>query len=136
MTGNQKVHTVPTGVETITALCMAIPPSTKGAMQYQLTQLKKFMMENGFGGSIVQENNEPAIVALAQSAAKELSTPWRTSAPYEKHSQRPIDRLQKTLFTQMRAIQFDLVPSCGGQIQSWTTGQCSNGLGYSEPVRG
>eukprot|EP00971_Amphidinium_carterae_P271726 5391837-Amphidinium_carterae.1 len=79
-TGN-KVNTILPGVETITGL--TIPTSKQGATQYQLTQLKKLIMENGFGGSILQVDNEPAILALAQAAAKELTILWRTSAPYE-----------------------------------------------------
>eukprot|EP00971_Amphidinium_carterae_P201720 4002864-Amphidinium_carterae.1 len=44
----QSVHTVLTCVETMTGLCMAIPTSRKGVTRHQLTQLKKFVMENGF----------------------------------------------------------------------------------------
>eukprot|EP00971_Amphidinium_carterae_P278718 5533075-Amphidinium_carterae.2 len=66
-------------------------------------------MENGFGGSILQVDNEPAILSLAQTAAKELTIPWRTSAPYEHQSQGAIERFHKTLFAQVRAIRFDLL---------------------------
>eukprot|EP00971_Amphidinium_carterae_P076328 1507306-Amphidinium_carterae.1 len=52
-TGN-KVNTVLTGVETIKRL--AVPTTKKGATQYQITQLKKFVMENGFGGSMSQQS--------------------------------------------------------------------------------
>eukprot|EP00971_Amphidinium_carterae_P144438 2862311-Amphidinium_carterae.8 len=65
-------------------------------------------MENGFGGSILQVDTEPAILAFAQAAAKELTIPWRTSAPYEHQSQGAIGRFHKTLFAQVRAIRFDL----------------------------
>eukprot|EP00971_Amphidinium_carterae_P301719 5994116-Amphidinium_carterae.1 len=46
----------------MTGLCMAIPTSRKGATRHQLTQLKKFVMESGFGHSIIQVDNEPAII--------------------------------------------------------------------------
>eukprot|EP00971_Amphidinium_carterae_P102394 2027207-Amphidinium_carterae.1 len=58
LTSSTKVNTVLTGVETITGMCIAIPTSKKGATQYQISQLKKFVMENGFGGSILQVDNE------------------------------------------------------------------------------
>eukprot|EP00971_Amphidinium_carterae_P231084 4585980-Amphidinium_carterae.4 len=113
---NQKVHTVLTGVETITGrwlLCMAIPTSKKGATKHQLTQLKKFVMEKGFGGSIIQVGNEPSTTAGAQTTAKELTIPWRTSAPHEHQSQGAIERFHKTLFAQVSASRFDLVDRDG-----------------------
>eukprot|EP00971_Amphidinium_carterae_P029583 582125-Amphidinium_carterae.2 len=69
-------------------------------------------MENGFGGSILQVDNEAAVLSLAQTAAKELTRPWRTSALYEHQSQGAIERFHKTLFTQVRAICFDFVDRC------------------------
>eukprot|EP00971_Amphidinium_carterae_P195692 3883522-Amphidinium_carterae.1 len=63
-TSSNKVNTVLTGVGTITGMCIAIPTSKKGSTQYQITQLKKFVMESGFGGSILQVDNEPSILAL------------------------------------------------------------------------
>eukprot|EP00971_Amphidinium_carterae_P277586 5509229-Amphidinium_carterae.1 len=103
-TSGNKVNTVLTEVETITRLRMAIPTSKKGPTQYQLTPLKKSVMENGIGGSILQVDNEPAILALAQAAAKELTIPWRTSASYEHQSQGAIESFHKTLFAQVRAL--------------------------------
>eukprot|EP00971_Amphidinium_carterae_P277858 5515192-Amphidinium_carterae.1 len=49
-----QVHTVLSCIETMTGLCMAIPTSRKGVTRHQLTQLKKFVMENGFGHSTIQ----------------------------------------------------------------------------------
>eukprot|EP00971_Amphidinium_carterae_P075847 1498587-Amphidinium_carterae.1 len=63
-------------------LCMAIPTSRKGATRHQLTQLKKFVMENGFGHSTIQVDNEPAIIQLAEVAARELGLPWRHSTTH------------------------------------------------------
>eukprot|EP00971_Amphidinium_carterae_P155745 3088426-Amphidinium_carterae.1 len=74
---------------------MAVPKSKKGATQHQL---KKFAMENCFSGSIIQVANEPSSVALAQTAATELTTPLRASAPYEHQSQGAIERFHKTVF--------------------------------------
>eukprot|EP00971_Amphidinium_carterae_P162078 3212954-Amphidinium_carterae.4 len=74
-----KVHTILTCVETTTGLCIAIPTSKKGPTRYQLTQLKKFVMENGFGQSIIQVDNEPAIKQLAEEAVRELTIPRRQS---------------------------------------------------------
>eukprot|EP00971_Amphidinium_carterae_P170466 3377642-Amphidinium_carterae.1 len=90
-------------------MCIAIPTSKKGATQYQISQLKKFVMENGFGGSILQVDNEPSILALVQQVAKELAIPWRAAASHEHQSQGAIERIHKTLFAQVRAIRFDLV---------------------------
>eukprot|EP00971_Amphidinium_carterae_P073792 1459077-Amphidinium_carterae.1 len=78
-TSSTKVNTVLTGVETATGMCIAISTSKKGATQYQISQLKKFVMENGFGGSILQVDNEPSILALVQQVAKELAIPWRAA---------------------------------------------------------
>eukprot|EP00971_Amphidinium_carterae_P349266 6490932-Amphidinium_carterae.2 len=44
-----QAHTILTGVETTIGLCIAIPTTRKGPTRYQLTQLKKFVMENGLG---------------------------------------------------------------------------------------
>eukprot|EP00971_Amphidinium_carterae_P348264 6490407-Amphidinium_carterae.5 len=71
-----QVHTILMCMETLIVLCMAIPTSRKGPKgptRHQLTHLKKFVMENGFGQSIIQVDNEPAIIQLAQEAAKELT---------------------------------------------------------------
>eukprot|EP00971_Amphidinium_carterae_P301264 5985694-Amphidinium_carterae.1 len=59
---------------------MAIPTSRKGPTSHQLTQLKRFVMENGFRQSIIRVDNEPAIIQLAQEAARELTLPWRQSS--------------------------------------------------------
>eukprot|EP00971_Amphidinium_carterae_P283162 5621530-Amphidinium_carterae.1 len=91
-TSGSKVNTVLTGVETITGL-----------------HPRRFVVENGFVGPILQVDDEPAILALAQSAAKELTIPWRTSAPYEHQSQGAIERFHGTLFAQVPAMRFDLV---------------------------
>eukprot|EP00971_Amphidinium_carterae_P350019 6491346-Amphidinium_carterae.1 len=56
-----QAHAILTCVETITGLCMAIPTSRKSPTRHQLTLLKKFVMENGFGQSIIQVDNDPAI---------------------------------------------------------------------------
>eukprot|EP00971_Amphidinium_carterae_P192928 3828485-Amphidinium_carterae.1 len=66
-------------------------------------------MENAFGGSILQVENEPSILALVQGVAKELelAIPWRAAAAHEQQSQS--ERFHKTLFAQVRAIRFDLV---------------------------
>eukprot|EP00971_Amphidinium_carterae_P155994 3092599-Amphidinium_carterae.1 len=55
-------------------------------------------MENGFGGSILQVDNEPSIMALVQEVAKELANPWRAAAAYEHQSQGAIERFHKTLY--------------------------------------
>eukprot|EP00971_Amphidinium_carterae_P138266 2739618-Amphidinium_carterae.1 len=61
----------------MTGLGMAIPTSRKGVTRYQLTQLKKFVMENGLGHSIIQVDNEPANIQLSEVAARELGLPYR-----------------------------------------------------------
>eukprot|EP00971_Amphidinium_carterae_P135889 2692476-Amphidinium_carterae.3 len=68
-----QVHTILTGAETRTGLCLAlaIPTTRKGPTRYQLTQLKKFdiVMENGFGQTVIQE----------------LTIPWRHSSLHSHH---------------------------------------------------
>eukprot|EP00971_Amphidinium_carterae_P018965 373673-Amphidinium_carterae.2 len=66
-------------------------------------------MENGFGQTIIQVDNEPAILQLAQEAAQELTTPWRQSSPHSHQGQGAVERFQKPLFAQCRAIRFDWV---------------------------
>eukprot|EP00971_Amphidinium_carterae_P311461 6190398-Amphidinium_carterae.2 len=61
-------------------------------------------MENGFGQSIIQVDTEPAILQLAQEAAKELTIPWRQSSSHTHQGQGAVERLHKTLFAQVRAI--------------------------------
>eukprot|EP00971_Amphidinium_carterae_P022949 452633-Amphidinium_carterae.1 len=61
-------------------------------------------MENGFGGSILQVDNEPSILALVQQAAKELAIPWRAAPAHDHQSHGAIERFHKTLFAQVRAI--------------------------------
>eukprot|EP00971_Amphidinium_carterae_P237698 4719042-Amphidinium_carterae.2 len=96
-------------------LCMAIPTPRKGPTRYQLTQLKKFVMENGFEQSIIQVDNEPASLQLAQEAERELTIPWRHSSSHTHQEQGAIERLHKRLFAQVRAIKFDLVAKCNLQ---------------------
>eukprot|EP00971_Amphidinium_carterae_P277290 5503222-Amphidinium_carterae.2 len=96
------MHSILTGVETATGLCLAIPTSKKAKRVqhdtngHQLTQLKKFMMENGFEQSIIQVDNEPAIQQLAQQAEHELTIPWRTSSPHVHQGQGAVERFHKT----------------------------------------
>eukprot|EP00971_Amphidinium_carterae_P298682 5934034-Amphidinium_carterae.1 len=87
---------------------MAMPTSLKGPTRHRLTKLKKFVMENGFGQSIIQVDNEPAIIQLAQEAAKELTIPWRQSSSHTHQGQGSVKRFHETLFAQVRAIRFDL----------------------------
>eukprot|EP00971_Amphidinium_carterae_P040385 792741-Amphidinium_carterae.1 len=61
-------------------------------------------MENGFGGSILQVDNKPCILALVQQVAKKLAIPWRAAASHEHQSPGAIERFHKTLFAQVRAI--------------------------------
>eukprot|EP00971_Amphidinium_carterae_P197117 3912358-Amphidinium_carterae.1 len=70
-------------------MSLAIPTSRKGPTRHQLKQLKKFVMENGFGKTIVQVDNEPAILQLAQEAALELTIPWRHSSSHSHQGQGP-----------------------------------------------
>eukprot|EP00971_Amphidinium_carterae_P130381 2582899-Amphidinium_carterae.1 len=44
-------------------------------------------MENGFGHSTIQVDNEPAIVQLAEVAARELGLPWRHSTTHTHQGQ-------------------------------------------------
>eukprot|EP00971_Amphidinium_carterae_P231259 4589246-Amphidinium_carterae.1 len=97
---NWQVNAILTCVETTTGLCMAIPRSKKGPTRYQLTQLKTFIMESGFGQSIVQVDYEPAFKQLAEEAERELiqycggnhrpihirdKDPWRDSTKHYSH---------------------------------------------------
>eukprot|EP00971_Amphidinium_carterae_P277617 5510077-Amphidinium_carterae.1 len=93
----------------MTGLCMAIPTSRKGVTRYQLTQLKKFVMENGFNHSIIQVDNEPAIIQLAEVAGRELGLPWRHSTTHVHQGQGSVERFHQTLFAQVRSIKFDIV---------------------------
>eukprot|EP00971_Amphidinium_carterae_P184823 3669245-Amphidinium_carterae.1 len=93
----------------MTGLCMAIPTSRKGATRHQLTQLKKFVMENGFGHSTIQVDNEPAIIQVTEVAARELGLPWRHSTTHTHQGQGAVERLHQTIFAQVRSIKFDLV---------------------------
>eukprot|EP00971_Amphidinium_carterae_P350277 6491466-Amphidinium_carterae.4 len=60
-----QAHVILTGVESTTGLCLAMPTTRKGPTRFQLMQLKKFVMENGFEQTIIQVDNEPAILQLA-----------------------------------------------------------------------
>eukprot|EP00971_Amphidinium_carterae_P204356 4055131-Amphidinium_carterae.2 len=77
---------------------MAIPTSRKGATRHQLTQMKKFVMENGFGQSIIQVGNEPAIKQLAEEAAHELTIRWRQSSSHTPQGQGSVERFHQTLY--------------------------------------
>eukprot|EP00971_Amphidinium_carterae_P306775 6096581-Amphidinium_carterae.2 len=75
-----QVHTIVTGVETTTGMCLAIlSTSKKGPTKYQLTQIKKLVMENGFGQTIIQLDNEEAILQFAQEAARGDKVLWNDS---------------------------------------------------------
>eukprot|EP00971_Amphidinium_carterae_P312047 6202876-Amphidinium_carterae.2 len=54
------------GAHNLDGLCLAIRTVRKGPTRYRL---KKFVMENGFGQTIIQVDNEPATQQLAQEAA-------------------------------------------------------------------
>eukprot|EP00971_Amphidinium_carterae_P151915 3010782-Amphidinium_carterae.3 len=73
-----QVHTILACVETTMGLCIAVPTLRKGPTKHQLTQLKKFVMENGF---------EPAIKQVAEEAARELTIPWRQSSSHTHQGQ-------------------------------------------------
>eukprot|EP00971_Amphidinium_carterae_P103270 2044043-Amphidinium_carterae.1 len=100
-----QVHAILTCVEATIGLCMAIPTSRKGPTRHQLTQLKKFVMENGFGQSTIQADNEPAIKQLAEAAARELTIPWRQSLSHTHQGQGSVERFHQALFAQLRAIR-------------------------------
>eukprot|EP00971_Amphidinium_carterae_P050838 1001008-Amphidinium_carterae.3 len=92
-------------IKTMIGLCMAIPTSRKGPTRYQLTQLKKFVMENGFGQSIIQVDNEPAILQLVQEAATELTI--RVSILGDILHHRHIkDKVQLNIFTRHSSHKF------------------------------
>eukprot|EP00971_Amphidinium_carterae_P349872 6491273-Amphidinium_carterae.2 len=61
-------------------------------------------MENGFGQTIIQVDNEPAILQLAQEAANELTIPWRHSSshshqgPGARHSLQSQDNVPEVIF--------------------------------------
>eukprot|EP00971_Amphidinium_carterae_P302762 6015951-Amphidinium_carterae.1 len=94
---------------------MAIPTSRKGPTRRQLTQLKKFVMENGLGQSITQVDSEPAIKQLAEEAARALTIPLRQSSSHTHQGQGSVEGFHQTLFSQVRAIRFDLVDRCNLQ---------------------
>eukprot|EP00971_Amphidinium_carterae_P206994 4106867-Amphidinium_carterae.1 len=124
-----QVHAILTGVETTTTktttgLCLAIPITRKGPTRFQLRQLKKFVMEIGFGQTIIQVDNEPAILQLAQEAARELTIPWRHYSSHSHQGQEALLRyvLQHACFT----INRYLVHADGltnYQLQSWSNEQ-------------
>eukprot|EP00971_Amphidinium_carterae_P170817 3385306-Amphidinium_carterae.2 len=61
------------------------------------------------GQSIVQVDNEPAIKQLAEVSARELTIQWRQSSSNTHQGQESVQRFHQTLFTQVRAIRFDIV---------------------------
>eukprot|EP00971_Amphidinium_carterae_P240227 4769650-Amphidinium_carterae.1 len=63
-------------------------------------------MENGFGHSTIQVDNEPAIKQLAEVAARELGLPRRHSTTHTHQGQGAVERLHQTLFAQARSITF------------------------------
>eukprot|EP00971_Amphidinium_carterae_P000882 17174-Amphidinium_carterae.3 len=65
-------------------------------------------MENGFGQTIIQVDKEPAIKQLAKKAARKLTIPWRQSSSHTHQGQGSVERFHQTLFSQVRAIHFDL----------------------------
>eukprot|EP00971_Amphidinium_carterae_P078924 1561677-Amphidinium_carterae.1 len=105
-----QVHTVLTCSETMTRLRMAIPTARKGATRHQLTQLKKFVMENGFGHSTIQVDNEPAIIQIGRSCSPRAWSTVETFHNTHTHQgQGAVEHLHQTLFEQVRSIKFDLV---------------------------
>eukprot|EP00971_Amphidinium_carterae_P240687 4778125-Amphidinium_carterae.1 len=66
-------------------------------------------MENGCGQSIIQVDNELAVLQLAQEAARELTIPWRQSSPHVHQGQGAVEQFRKTLFAQVHATRLDLV---------------------------
>eukprot|EP00971_Amphidinium_carterae_P200257 3974317-Amphidinium_carterae.2 len=66
-------------------------------------------MENGFGHSTIQVDNEPAIIQLAEVAARELGLPWRHSATHTHHARTRVSGTSTSdTFAQVRSIKFDL----------------------------
>eukprot|EP00971_Amphidinium_carterae_P168745 3343320-Amphidinium_carterae.1 len=63
-------------------------------------------MENGFGQSIIQVDNEPAIKQLAEEAARELTIPWRQSSSHTSGT-RISGEIPSDI--EVRAIRFDMV---------------------------
>eukprot|EP00971_Amphidinium_carterae_P135519 2685033-Amphidinium_carterae.1 len=66
-------------------------------------------MENGLGHSIIQVDNEPAIIQLAEVAARELGLPYRHATTHTHQGQGSVERFHQTLSAQVRSIKFDLV---------------------------
>eukprot|EP00971_Amphidinium_carterae_P288043 5718206-Amphidinium_carterae.2 len=59
-------------VETITGMSNAVIVEHKGASQYALGDVKKFILENGFN-SIIQVHGQPAIKRFAEALITSLN---------------------------------------------------------------
>eukprot|EP00971_Amphidinium_carterae_P214102 4248914-Amphidinium_carterae.4 len=110
---------------------MATPTSRKGPTRHQLTQLKKFVMENGyygFGQPIIQVDNEPAIIQLAQEAAKELTIPWRQS-PAHTHQGQWNDSIRHCLH---KCVQSDIKPITVNKLDIRNNEQKTEGIWFGK----
>eukprot|EP00971_Amphidinium_carterae_P210083 4167785-Amphidinium_carterae.3 len=86
----------------------------------------RHVMENRFGQSIIQVDNDPAIKHLAEEAARELTIPWRQSSSHTHQGQGIVKRFHQTLFSQVLGTQrwHDQLPEMlGNTIQLSTLPQ-------------
>eukprot|EP00971_Amphidinium_carterae_P089886 1779508-Amphidinium_carterae.5 len=90
---DRKVHTILTGVDTITGLCWAIPTMTKGLKEVCDGEWLR-TIDHTLQCDYIQVDNEPAIIQLAQEAAQELAIPWSYSSPHVHQGQGAVERFQ------------------------------------------
>jgi len=113
-TAEQPEHkaTILTAIDIQTGLAMASVVTQKGANRHAVYELRQFLFEVGRTHGIIQTDQEPAVLDLARSVAKELpGLAVRASPKYHSQSLGSAERFHQTLHAQVRTLKIQLETS-------------------------
>eukprot|EP00971_Amphidinium_carterae_P264664 5249960-Amphidinium_carterae.4 len=102
-------------VETITGMSNAVIVEDKGATQYALGEVKKFILENRFINSVIKVDEELAIKRFAEALDTSLNgeVKCRLSPAYSHQSLGACEGWHSTLFSHLRLLMLQLSEQYG-----------------------
>ena len=108
-----KISKCSLSLKTITSMSGAVIVPDLSANQVAVKALKKFTAVNGLTKSVLQCDGHSELLALQEQVGRGMSLPTQVSPPYSHQSQGTVERFQKTLYGQVRAIRIGLADQLG-----------------------
>ena len=114
-----------TAVDVTTGLTMAAVVPKKGANNYALAELRRFVLEAGRSRGVLQTDQEPAIKVLARQAALQLSMTTRLAPKYSSSSSGAVERWHRERWghaeTLKEAIKlhYDVTVTSYSSLMTW-----------------